>query len=59
MTQRQTMDAIRALGLSVRRTEHGEYRVNFKSGTEGTAYYTTDAEDALGTARAMLKEASS
>lgn len=35
--------------------EWEEYRVNFRGGSEATAYYTNDADDALGTARAMHK----
>lgn len=36
-------------GVSLSRTEHDEYRVNFKGGAESTAYYTTTLSDALGT----------
>jgi len=45
------------LGLEVtfdKETE--EYRVNFKGGKEGTAYYTDDVDDAIGTGKAMAKE---
>lgn len=45
------------LGLEVtfdKETE--EYRVNFKGGKEGTAYYTNDVDDAIGTGKAMAKE---
>lgn len=31
----------------------GEYRVNFRDGHEGTAYYTPDLDDAIGTGIAM------
>lgn len=35
----------------------GEYRVNFKHGTEETAYYTNDINDAINTAIVMaIKE---
>ncbi len=44
-------------GMVVRLTEDNEYRVNFKAGKEATAYYTDDADDALGTARAMSRRA--
>ncbi len=30
-----------------------EYRVNFRNGTEATAYYTSDSADALATAKDM------
>ena len=36
------------------RLKDDEYRVNFKSGSEATAYYTTDAKDAIYTAWAMV-----
>jgi hypothetical protein len=31
----------------------GEYRINLVGGSEATAYYTSDLEDAVNTARAM------
>lgn len=31
----------------------GEYRVNFKGGSEDTAYYTSDINDAISTAKQM------
>lgn len=51
MTHAQLIRVVRALGLSIRRTEHGEWRINLRGGTEDTAYYTDNAEDALNTAR--------
>lgn len=53
MNVKETLAAIRALGLTVRKTEHGEYRVNYPSGDDTTAYYAKDIDDALLTARAM------
>jgi hypothetical protein len=44
---------LQALGLVIRKTEYGEYRVNFKGGHEATAYYTTDLADALDTGRTI------
>lgn len=41
------------LGMTITRTEHDEYRVNFRNGNEDTAYYTDDLRDAIGTANAM------
>lgn len=32
---------------------YGEYRVNFRGGSEATAYYADDVDDAINTARAM------
>jgi hypothetical protein len=52
MNTTQTMAAIRALGLAVARHD-GEWRINHRGGSEDTAYYTTDNDDALGTARLM------
>lgn len=46
---------IREAGCVIRRTDWGEYRVNFRGGKEATAYYTTDLTDAVDTARAMSK----
>lgn len=45
-----------ALGLSLKVTEHDEYRVNFRGGREGTAYYTNDLPDAVATGRHMAAE---
>lgn len=55
MTVKRTRAAIRELGLTAR-YRNGEWRVNLAApvGTEATAYYTTDAADALDTARAMI-----
>ena len=60
MTVKQTISAVRALGCSCIRTWHNEFRVNLpeaRGGSEATAYYTEDAEDAIDTARAMLARA--
>ena len=54
MNVKQTLDAIRATGATVSRKD-GEWRVNAPKGTEATAYYTEDAEDALLTAQAMME----
>jgi hypothetical protein len=58
MTQTATIKAIRALGLTCR-VEDGEFRVNYRHDREATAHYTTDCDDALGTARAMVRAAPS
>lgn len=65
MTRTAALAAIRALGLSARCVD-GEFRVTFKTGEarllgttpEDAAYYTTDAEDAVTTARVMAAEVS-
>lgn len=60
MTIRQTLHAIRSMGLSARwNCETREYRVALKALDSGktieeSAYYTPDGEDAIGTAKAML-----
>lgn len=51
MNVKQTQAAIRALGFSAARTD-GEWRINVRGREEALAYYTTDNEDALGTAKA-------
>jgi hypothetical protein len=53
LTIKEAMFRIRQMGLTVGRTAHREFRINFPDGTEGTAYYTNDAQDAVDTARAM------
>jgi len=56
LTHKQTLTAIRKTGASVRySSEYGEYRVNVPGGTEGTAYYTDDRADAIGTAKVMMQ----
>jgi hypothetical protein len=52
-TVAETLAAIRATGATARRRE-GEWRVNLPDGSEATAYYTDDADDAVQTARAMM-----
>lgn len=43
-------------GIVIRKTEHGEFRVNFRNGKDDTAYYTTCLDDALFTGITMAKE---
>ena len=59
MSVKATLAAVRKLGLTCSRTPHGEYRINLpkaRGGTEATAYYTTDAQDAVDTATMFLRE---
>ena len=61
MTIKQTLDTIRAMGLSARyNSEYKEYRITVKglkpAMSEACAYYTNDSNDAIGTAQCMLKE---
>jgi hypothetical protein len=57
---KDTCAAIRAVGMSVRH-DNGEYRVTFPGlptdRAEALAHYTTDADDAIGTARHMASKA--
>ena len=53
MTFPQVKEQIRGLGMTVRKTPEGEYRVNFSGGSEATAYYTSDPQDVVDTATAM------
>jgi hypothetical protein len=58
-TQKDLFAAVRELGLSIRSTvigyQRSEYRICLKGGTEASAYYTEDRDDALATARSMHK----
>lgn len=51
LTFNEARATIRALGYSITRREGAEYRVNCIGGSESSAYYTTDLDDAVGTAR--------
>jgi hypothetical protein len=53
MTIQHVRNKLRALGLSFRKTEAGDFRVNLSEGTEATAYYTDCLVDALQTGVAM------
>ena len=57
MTQKQLFAAVRDLGMSIKKDEAGDYVVNHPRGSEGTAYFTTDRDDALGTAKLMKEGA--
>lgn len=53
MTNATVKREVKAVGLVATRTECDEWRVNYRGGSEATAYYTDDADDAVATARAM------
>jgi hypothetical protein len=57
LTQKTVRAALSRVGISFRKTDCGEYRVNFRNGREETAYYTDDLSDALNTGIAMLNPA--
>lgn len=46
--------AFARLGVTLRKTEYGEFRVNFRHGEEATAAYESDLADAIDTGLAML-----
>ena len=47
MTLQKAKSIARHLGLTLRQTHSGNYRVNFRDGNETTAYYTDKLEDAI------------
>ncbi len=53
MTLQEGKSIARHLGLTLRLLRSGKYRVNFRDGSETTAYYTDDLEDAVNTAVEM------
>jgi hypothetical protein len=44
------------LHVEIKETDYDEFRVNFVADREATAYYTSDLEDAIGTAKLMEAE---
>lgn len=54
-TLKQATAELKAIGMVIRKTDYGEYRINVKGGDEATAYYTPDIEDAVLTALVMKK----
>ena len=55
MTLQKAKSIARHLGLTLREVCSGDYRVNFRDGTETTAYYTDDLEDAVSAAVEMAR----
>jgi hypothetical protein len=56
MTIREAKQILKPLGMTLSKRD-GEYRVNFRSGGEGPAYYTDCLIDAVETAQAMHRRA--
>jgi hypothetical protein len=56
MTLQEAKSIARHLGLTLRQVRSGEYRVNFRDGSETTAYYTGSLEDAVNTAVEMARK---
>lgn len=55
MTLKQAKAQLRSIGVTINRTPHGEYRVNYVNGTEATAVYETDLQAAVETGMAMAR----
>ena len=56
MTLQQAKSIARHFGLTLRKVQSGDYRVNFRDGNEMTAYYTDNLEDAVKTAVEMARK---
>jgi len=55
MTLKQAKAQLASIGVTVNKTVHGEYRVSVVGGTEASAYYATDLDEAVATGIAMAK----
>jgi hypothetical protein len=55
MTLEMARDALAEFGMVIKKADD-EYRVNFKNGSEDTAYYTDNIADAVMTGYAMSKK---
>jgi hypothetical protein len=55
MTLQEAKSIARHLGLTLRRARSGAYRVNFRDGSETTAYYTNNLEEVVNTAIEMAR----
>jgi hypothetical protein len=53
MTLPKAKSVARHLGVTLRQLRSGKYRVNFRDGTEATACYTDELEDAVNVAIEM------
>ena len=57
LRKQDVVDQVKALGLRAKwQAEWNEWKVNYPGGEEATAYYTSDGQDAIDTARRMAKE---
>lgn len=57
LTQATVKAALRDLGITFKKTEWNEYRVNYAGGNEDTAAYETDLESAFDTGKSMAEYA--
>lgn len=55
MTIAEAKAALRVKDMTFNKNEHGEYVVNFRGGSEDTAYYSDDFADALNTGLDMAR----
>ncbi len=56
MTVKEAIEKLRAVDVIIKRTDHNEFKVNFRGGKEATAYYTNDLDDAVGTGLSMARD---
>lgn len=56
MTIRDAKLELSKLGMILKKTEWGDFQVNFKGGSKYSAYYTDDLDDAVATARLMYEK---
>jgi hypothetical protein len=56
MTLQEAKSIARHLGLTLRKVRSGDYRVNFRDGSETAAYYTDDLEDAVNVGLEMVRK---
>ena len=59
MTLTKARKALKPYQIVITRDVDGEYRVNYRSGREATAYYTNDIDDAYGTGRKIAEHMAS
>jgi len=56
MTLQEAKSIARHLGLTLRQVRSGDYRVNFRDGSETAACYTDNLEDAVNAAVDMARK---
>jgi hypothetical protein len=54
LTLAQARAALAQLGLVLKKTEWGDYRINWPKAREETAYYTDELDDAVATGKRMV-----
>lgn len=55
MTLKEAKGLLRIIDITINRTKYAEYRINFIDGSEETAYYTENIQDAIDTAWTMFR----